>query len=51
VSARRLFDNTSKPPISKKYVPKEVSKQVRLAAKPFIKWLEENQGSDSEEEE
>jgi len=33
--------------VSKKYVPKETSKQVRLAAKPFIKWLEEQ---DSEEE-
>lgn len=27
--------------ISKKYVPKEISKQLRKAAKPFIKWLQE----------
>lgn len=27
--------------VSKKYAPKEVSKKVRKAAKPFIKWLEE----------
>lgn len=33
---------------SKRYVPKEVSKKVRKAAKPFIDWLEEAE-SESEE--
>lgn len=27
--------------VSKKYVPKETSKKVRKAAKPFVKWLKE----------
>ncbi|KAL7667144.1 W2 domain-containing protein [[Candida] zeylanoides] len=35
--------------VSKKYVPKEVSKKVRKAAKPFIKWLEEAE-EDSDDE-
>ncbi|KZT58406.1 hypothetical protein CALCODRAFT_494891 [Calocera cornea HHB12733] len=35
--------------VSKKYVDKDTSKKVRLAAKPFLKWLEE--ADDDEEEE
>lgn len=35
--------------VSKKYVPKEVSKKVRKAAKPFVKWLQEAD-EDSDEE-
>lgn len=35
--------------VSKKYVPKDVSKKVRKAAKPFIKWLKEaDEESDAE---
>lgn len=35
--------------VSKKYVPKDVSKKVRKAAKPFIKWLKEaDEESDDE---
>lgn len=37
--------------VSKKYVPKDVSKQVRLSARPFIKWLEEQESDDEEDEE
>ncbi|GJN94582.1 hypothetical protein Rhopal_007665-T1 [Rhodotorula paludigena] len=33
--------------VSKKYVPKDVSKQVRKAAEPFVEWLK---SADSEEE-
>ncbi|CDK27550.1 unnamed protein product [Kuraishia capsulata CBS 1993] len=33
--------------VSKKYVPKDISKKVRKAAKPFLKWLEE---AESEED-
>ncbi|CCH62735.1 hypothetical protein TBLA_0I00770 [Henningerozyma blattae CBS 6284] len=38
--------------VSKRYVPKEVSKKVRRAAKPFITWLEnaESEDEDSDEE-
>lgn len=35
--------------VSKKFVPKDVSKKVRKAAKPFIQWLDEAE-SESEEE-
>lgn len=34
--------------VSKKYVPKDVSKKVRKAAKPFINWLKEADEEDSE---
>ncbi|KAH3666617.1 hypothetical protein WICMUC_005601 [Wickerhamomyces mucosus] len=38
--------------ISKKYVPKDISKKVKKAAKPFIKWLEEaEEESDDEDDE
>lgn len=35
--------------VSKKYVPKEVSKKVRKAAKPFLKWLQEADEESDEE--
>lgn len=35
--------------VSKKYVPKDVSKKVRKAAKPFIKWLEEAEEESDDE--
>lgn len=35
--------------VSKKYVPKDVSKKVRKAAKPFIKWLQEAEEESDEE--
>ncbi|CCF56374.1 hypothetical protein KAFR_0B00760 [Kazachstania africana CBS 2517] len=35
--------------VSKKFVPKEVSKKVRRAAKPFITWLENAESDDDEE--
>lgn len=35
--------------VSKKYVPKDVSKKVRKAAKPFIKWLQEADEESDEE--
>ncbi|ODV85183.1 hypothetical protein CANARDRAFT_7832 [[Candida] arabinofermentans NRRL YB-2248] len=34
--------------VSKKYVPKDVSKKVRKAAKPFLKWLDEAEEEDDE---
>lgn len=35
--------------VSKKYVPKDISKKVRKAAKPFLKWLQEaDEESDDE---
>ncbi|ANZ78049.1 BA75_04542T0 [Komagataella pastoris] len=34
--------------VSKKFVPKDVSKKVRKAAKPFLKWLEEAEEEDSD---
>lgn len=36
--------------VSKKYVDKDVSKKVRVAAKPFLKWLEEADEEDSDDE-
>lgn len=35
---------------SKRYVPKDVSKKVRKAVKPFLDWLEEASSEDSDEE-
>ncbi|ABN66833.1 predicted protein [Scheffersomyces stipitis CBS 6054] len=35
--------------VSKKYVPKDVSKKVRKAAKPFVKWLQEAEEESDEE--
>lgn len=36
--------------VSKKYVPKDISKKVKKAAKPFVKWLEEAEEEESDEE-
>lgn len=36
--------------VSKKYVPKDVSKKVRKAAKPFVKWLQEAEEEESDDE-
>jgi len=36
---------------SKRYVPKDVSKKVRKAAKPFIEWLEEASSDESDDSE
>ena len=36
--------------VSKKFVPKDVSKKVRRAAKPFLKWLEEAEEDEEDEE-
>lgn len=36
--------------ISKKYVSKDISKKVKKAAKPFIKWLEDAEEEESDEE-
>lgn len=36
---------------SKKFVPRDISKKVRRAAKPFITWLENAESEDEEEEE
>ncbi|KAI5949081.1 TIF5 [Candida theae] len=36
--------------VSKKYVPKDVSKKVRKAAKPFVQWLQEAEEEESDEE-
>lgn len=35
---------------SKKYVDKDTSKRVRKASEPFLKWLEEAEDSESEED-
>ncbi|KAH3686079.1 hypothetical protein WICPIJ_002945 [Wickerhamomyces pijperi] len=37
--------------VSKKYVTKEISKKVKKAAKPFVKWLEEAEEEESDDEE
>lgn len=41
--------------VSKKYVSKELAKEIHAKAAPFVKWLkeaeEESEGSDAEEEE
>ncbi|EGN91913.1 hypothetical protein SERLA73DRAFT_191828 [Serpula lacrymans var. lacrymans S7.3] len=37
--------------VSKKYVDKEVSKKVRKASEPFLKWLEEADDDESDDEE
>ncbi|KAL2082258.1 hypothetical protein ACEWY4_022076 [Coilia grayii] len=41
--------------VSKKYVPKEVAKEIHAKAEPFVNWLkeaeEESEGSEEEEEE
>ncbi|KAI0735891.1 translation initiation factor [Earliella scabrosa] len=37
--------------VSKKYVDRDVSKKVRKASEPFLKWLDEADDSDSEDEE
>lgn len=36
--------------VSKKYVDKETSKKVRKASEPFLKWLEEADDDESEDE-
>ncbi|KAL6451651.1 TIF5 Eukaryotic translation initiation factor 5 [Candida maltosa Xu316] len=36
--------------VSKKYVPKDVSKKVRKSAKPFVKWLQEAEEESDDEE-
>ena len=36
--------------VSKKYVDRDTSKKVRKASEPFLKWLEEAEDSDSDEE-
>ncbi|KAI5119795.1 hypothetical protein M0805_006592 [Coniferiporia weirii] len=37
--------------VSKKYVTKDISKQVRKASEPFLKWLEEADDDENESEE
>ena len=50
-----LHMNTLLPQVSKKYVSKELAKEIHGKAEPFIKWLkeaeEESEGSEEEEEE
>lgn len=36
---------------SKRYVPKDISRKVRKAAKPFIDWLEEAESEESDDDE
>jgi len=36
--------------VSKKYVDKEISKKVRKASEPFLKWLEEAEDDDSDDD-
>ncbi|ESK93994.1 eukaryotic translation initiation factor 5 [Moniliophthora roreri MCA 2997] len=36
--------------VSKKYVDKEISKKVRKASEPFLKWLEEAEDDDDDDE-
>ncbi|KAL5495754.1 TIF5 [Sanghuangporus weigelae] len=36
--------------VSKKYVDKDISKKVRKASEPFLKWLDEAEADDEEEE-
>lgn len=54
----RLIRAVTRPPwsqVSKKYVSKELAKEIHAKAAPFVKWLkeaeEESEGSDEEEEE
>lgn len=47
ISEETIIDWGSK--VSKKFVPKDVSKKVRKAAKPFIKWLQEADEESDEE--
>ncbi|KAM9903821.1 hypothetical protein OXX79_003109 [Metschnikowia pulcherrima] len=47
VSEEAIIEWGSK--VSKKYVPKDVSKKVRKAAKPFVKWLKEADEESDEE--
>lgn len=37
--------------VSKKYVDKDTSKRVRKASEPFLKWLEEAEDSDEDDDE
>ena len=36
--------------VSKKYVDKDISKKVRKASEPFLKWLEEADDSDEDDD-
>ncbi|GEQ68046.1 hypothetical protein JCM33374_g1712 [Metschnikowia sp. JCM 33374] len=47
ISEEAIIEFGSK--VSKKYVPKDVSKKVRKAAKPFVKWLQEADEESDEE--
>ncbi len=48
-------DSVFVPKVSKKYVSKELAKEIHAKAAPFVKWLkeaeEESEGSEEEEEE
>ena len=37
--------------VSKKYVDRETSKKVRKASEPFLKWLDEAEDSDDDDDE
>lgn len=49
------FHNSQIHQVSKKYVSKELAKEIHAKAAPFVKWLkeaeEESEGSEEEEEE